>query len=282
MIIWITSYPKSGNTWVRALLTYYFFSKVKKFDFKLLKNIPNFNVTDFVDKNQIIKTNNDIIKNWLPSQEYINQKFKRNLLFKTHNACITINGSQFTNKKVSAGCIYIVRDPRNIITSYKNFENKNYEAMIKMMFDEKSFLLSNESTMKKFGIKGIEIISSWAKHYESWVHNRLGIPICLIKYENLLDDPFTEFSKIFNFLKKINNEKQTVINEKRLQNTISETSFNNLRHLEDTDGFIEKQNRKVNFFNQGKDNNWNKILPKQISKQIKNQFLKEMKELGYV
>ena len=63
MIIWIASYPKSGNTWVRALLTYYFFSKVKKFDFTLLKNIPNFNVTDFIDNNQIIKTNNDIILN---------------------------------------------------------------------------------------------------------------------------------------------------------------------------------------------------------------------------
>ena len=55
MIIWIASYPKSGNTWVRALLTYYFFSKVKKFDFTLLKNIPNFNVADFIDNNQIIK-----------------------------------------------------------------------------------------------------------------------------------------------------------------------------------------------------------------------------------
>lgn len=282
MIIWIASYPKSGNTWVRALLTYYFFSKVKKFDFALLKNIPNFNVTDFVDNNQIIKTNNDIIKNWLPSQEYINKKFKRNLLFKTHNACIDFNGSRFTNNKVSAGCIYIVRDPRNIITSYKNFENKNYEAMIKMMFDEKSFLFSNEETMKKFGIKGIEVISSWAKHYESWVHNKLGIPVCLIKYEDLLNDPFMEFSKIFNFLKKINNEKQTIIDKKRLQNTISETSFENLKHLENTDGFIEKQNREIKFFNQGKNNDWNKILPKQISNQIKDQFLKEMKELGYV
>ena len=132
------------------------------------------------------------------------------------------------------------------------------------------------------GIKGIEVISSWAKHYESWVHNKLGIPVCLIKYEDLLNDPFIEFSKIFNFLKKINNEKQTIIDKKRLQNTISETSFENLKHLENTDGFIEKQNRKIKFFNQGKNNDWNKILPKQISKQIKDQFLTEMKELGYV
>ena len=282
MIIWIASYPKSGNTWVRALLSYYFFSKQNKFQFSLLKNIPNFNVTDFIRNKEAIKSDKDIIKNWLPIQRYINDKFKRNLLFKTHNACININGNQFTNNTVSAGCIYVVRDPRNIITSYKNFEDKSYENMIKMMFNEKSYLLSNESTMKNFGIKGVEIISSWAKHYTSWVHNDLKIPICLIKYENLLENPSKEFLKIFNFLKKINNEKQTIIDKKRLQNTISETSFENLKHLENTDGFIEKQNRKIKFFNQGKNNDWNKILPKQISKQIKDQFLTEMKELGYV
>ena len=52
------------------------------------------------------------------------------------------------------------------------------------MFDDESFLLSNKSTLEKFGIKGIEVISSWAKHYNSWVHNDVNIPVCLIKYES--------------------------------------------------------------------------------------------------
>ena len=50
MIIWIASYPKSGNTWVRALIAHYFFSKDKKFYFEILKNIPNFNVSDFISE----------------------------------------------------------------------------------------------------------------------------------------------------------------------------------------------------------------------------------------
>ena len=53
MIIWIASYPKSGNTWVRALLSYYFFSKKKILNFDILKhNIPNFNIGDFVSENK--------------------------------------------------------------------------------------------------------------------------------------------------------------------------------------------------------------------------------------
>ena len=193
MIIWIASYPKSGNTWIRALIAYYFFSKEEKFSFDLLKHIPNFNVSDYVNENYPLKSNDDIIKNWLPIQKFINNKFKRNLLFKTHNACIKIKDNSFTNNKVSAGCIYIVRDPRNVVTSYKNFENQSYESVTQNMFNEEGFLLSNQSTFRKFGIKGVEIISSWGQHYNSWVHNKLKIPICLIKYENLLNDPSTEF-----------------------------------------------------------------------------------------
>ena len=96
------------------------------------------------------------------------------------------------------------------------------------MFDEKGYLLSNESTFKKFGIKGTELITSWSKHYNSWVHNKYDIPICLIKYENLLKNTSKEFIKIFNFLKKINKEKNISVDNDRLKNTIKETSFDNL------------------------------------------------------
>tara|TARA_A100001015_G_scaffold290630_1_gene363903 strand:- start:391 stop:1242 length:852 start_codon:yes stop_codon:yes gene_type:complete len=282
MIVWIASYPKSGNTWVRALISHYFFSKDKKFSFDLLKHIPNFNVGDFISEKTPLKSNEDIIKNWLPAQRFINQKFKRNLLFKTHNACIKIDENEFTNKEVTAGCIYIVRDPRNVITSYKNFEKQTYENIAKNMFDNKGYLLSNESTLKRFGIKGIEIISSWCENYNSWVHNKHRIPVCLIKYENLSSNPFNEFRKIFEFLKEINKEKITQIDEERLRNTITETSFENLRFLEKKNGFSEKQNRNVSFFNQGKENNWRKVLPEKLLLKINKRFSREMRELGYL
>ena len=282
MIIWISSYPKSGNTWMRALLTFYFFSKNGKFDFNLLKHIPNFNVSDFIHEKKPLRTNDDIIQNWLPVQKFINEKFSRNLFFKTHNICVTNNGELFTNHKVTAGCIYIVRDPRNIITSYKNFENETYNKTLRNIFNENHFLLSNESTFKRFGIKGIEIIGSWNKHYNSWVHNKLNIPICLIKYENLIKKPKSEFTKVFNFLKKINNEEKTKIDEKRLEKTIQETNFQNLKKLEQNEGFVEKQSREVDFFNQGEANDWKKILPKNITSEIEEKFSTEMKELGYL
>ena len=83
-------------------------------------------------------------------------------------------------------------------------------------------------------------------------------------------------------MKKISKEEKTQIDNERLKNTIEETSFENLKNLEKKKGFLEKQNRKVNFFNQGKENNWKEILPKEISSEIEKKFSKEMLELGYL
>ena len=42
MIFWIASYPKSGNTWLRALISSYFFSQDGNFSKDLIKNIDQF------------------------------------------------------------------------------------------------------------------------------------------------------------------------------------------------------------------------------------------------
>ena len=42
MIIWLASYPKSGNTLVRSMLSAYFFSEDGLYNFELIKNIKQF------------------------------------------------------------------------------------------------------------------------------------------------------------------------------------------------------------------------------------------------
>lgn len=285
MIIWIASYPKSGNTWVRALLSYYFFSKRKNFDFEILRHIPNFNIGDFVNDNTIFKSNIDFANKALEVQEEICERYKINNFFKTHSALIKMNKNYFTNKSVSLGAIYIVRDPRNVITSYKNFDNQNYDKTFEIMINDQSFLYSNKSTQKKFKIKGMEIISSWSNHFNSWVHNKLEIPICLIRYEDLVKDTLTELKKMFEFIKKINLEKKTNFDFERAKLTIDETNFENLKKLEITRGFIENYERidkQNNFFNLGEKNDWKLSLPINLKNKIESNFRDEMIELGYL
>ena len=63
MIIWIASYPKSGNTYIRSFLSAYYFSKDGEFEFDLLKNIKQFPNTEFFEGN--INSLDDASNSWL-------------------------------------------------------------------------------------------------------------------------------------------------------------------------------------------------------------------------
>ena len=276
MIIWIASYPKSGNTWLRSLISSYYFSK-GMFNLSDLKKIPNFSVSDFINDSLLLQNGVDVAKQWLNVQREINKNYKKTLFFKTHNASIAINKNLFTDSDNTAGCIYVVRDPRNIITSYKNFEKKTYEEILNHMKNKEAFLFSE----KKTGFKSFEFIGSWADNYNSWFHNKLGIPICLIKYEDLVKDTLGELRKIIDFIANVQNIKNYSFNSEKAKKGISVSSFENLSKMEQDRGFNETRYDQK-FFNMGEKNNWQKLLPISIKENIEKSFYIEMKELNYL
>ena len=118
MLIWLASYPKSGNTLMRAMLASYFFSQDGKFNFELLPNIKQFPSNQFL-KNLNIDTNNDdeVLKNYINAQSKFNKK-KAIQFVKTHCGFNKVNGYNFTNFDITLGAIYIIRDPRNLVESF--------------------------------------------------------------------------------------------------------------------------------------------------------------------
>ena len=276
MIIWIASYPKSGNTWLRSLISSYYFSK-DKFNLSDLKKIPNFSVSDFINDSLLLQNGVDVAKQWLNVQKEINKNYKKTLFFKTHNACVAVNKNLFTDSDNTAGCIYVVRDPRNIITSYKNFEKKTYDEILNHMKNKEAFLFSE----KKTGFKSFEFIGSWANNYNSWFHNKLGIPICLIKYEDLVKDTLGELRKIIDFIANVQNIKNYSFNNEKAERGVSDSSFENLSKMEQDRGFNEARHDQK-FFNMGEKNNWQKLLPISIKENIEQSFYSEMKELNYL
>lgn len=284
MIIWLASYPKSGNTWVRSLMSSYYFSE-GNFKFSDLKNIPNFSVGDYIVDEKLLRSNLDVTTQWMRVQNFINKKNKKTLFFKTHNACASINNNIFTNSSNSIGCIYIVRDPRNVITSYKNFESRTYEEVLKHMKNHEAFLYSNKKFESKFGFGGFEFTGSWSDNYNSWVKNKLNIPICLIKYEDLVKNTIGELEKIVSFISKVRREDSFKFDLIKAQKALKETSFKSLSTMENEKGFDEIPSalkKKNKFFNLGEKNNWEKLLNTPIKKSIEKSFYSEMKDLGYI
>jgi len=253
MIIWIASYPKSGNTWVRSLLSAYLYSEDGNFNFNLLKKILKFPSKKYLE--YFIKDFSNIKKvseYWITAQERINlQNENKSIFLKTHSALCTLEKNPFTNKKNTQAVIYIVRDPRNVITSVGNHYSMNIKESYNFMTDKNRIITQDKWGGDNFGIS--EVLGSWSDHYKSWKNMNFA-PILNIKYEDLINDTKKSLIEIINFLQKFTEIK---IDNKKISKTVESCNFENLRKMEKNEGFFEaayseKINKKVNFFHLGK------------------------------
>ncbi len=281
MIIWIASYPKSGNTWLRSLIASYYFSSDGFFDQNLLRFIDQFPHEKFLknfsfDKKKI----GDSAKHWIEAQNKINFE-KKIRFFKTHNFLGTFNNCEFTNKVNSLGAIYIVRDPRNVITSLKNHYDLSYKQALEFIKSERKFLYNFNKTND---YSDFQLISSWEKNFKSWKNNKL-FPIKFIKYEELEEETFKVFKEIIEFINKISNNND-IFNRERAIKSLDSTSFKKLKNLEKRIGFAESVSsnnykKKIPFFYLGPENKWKKILNKEIIDDLQKNFESSLKELNY-
>ncbi len=282
MIIWLAPYPKSGNTWLRALLSSYYFSENGNFDTKLLGKIDQFSRKKFFkDYDYELNSVGSTSKYWISAQDRINND-KKIKFFKTHNSLCVFNENNFTNNKNTLGSIYIVRDPRNIITSLKNHFEIDYEESLKFMLSKNKF--TYDSNLKD-DFSDFQFISSWEVHYGSWLKNKI-FPVKFIKYEDLINKTYDVFKDVVLFIDKISNSKNK-FNKEKAKNSVNTTSFSKLKNYENTIGFEEaivskRNSKKIPFFNLGPDNDWKKVLSNDLQKKLNISFEKNLMELKYL
>ena len=284
MFIWLASYPKSGNTLVRSLLASYFFSKDGIYNFDLIKNIKQFpHARLFESLGFDIRNEKELIKNYIKVQESINQKNQIQFL-KTHSYLFNIEGNGFTDLNNTLGSIYIVRDPRNVVTSLANFLDMSItKATDHLIHSPHIGGVKNtnkiEDIMKTY-------TGTWSGNFNSWKSFKSNGKYLLIKYEDLISNKEENLKKILKFIYKLKNI-NFEIDETKIKNIIQSTSFENMKNLEKEKGFEEARisietKEKIPFFNLGQKNEWKKLLDLETIKKIEKVFKKEMKELEYL
>ena len=145
--IFLASYPKSGNTWLRSIIGN-FYNFEKEFSLNDLKSIPLLSIKKHFNEfqNKVYINNNELHFDWISQniikcQNLLNNKTNHLNIFKTHSA----RHKNFTNETVNAGFIYIVRDPRDIVVSFKNFTGNSFDKVI----DELLFHIIDNADLKK-------------------------------------------------------------------------------------------------------------------------------------
>jgi len=275
-IIWIASYPKSGNTWLRSFLSSYYCTQDGSFSFNLLNNIPTFESDIFlpyISKEEVAKKPHLIAKYWIEVQKSSKLKNGDFIFLKTHNFCGKINNYSFTNSKYTLAFIYIVRDPREVVISLSNHSNQSIDKCIEIITSISPTCMIDEG--KNYPV----YTYNWGTNYLSW-KNFNSVPSLIIKYEDLISNTYKNFSKIIFFLHEIGLSK---IDKTKLKRSIVNTSFSNLKKLEKIYGFSEQKLAiDKRFFNKGTTNSWKAKLSSKQVRTIEDRFQKEMKELSYL
>ena len=276
MIIWIASYPKSGNTWVRSLISSYFFSKTGNFDFSLLKNISLYPGPKYF--NTKIRKPGEVSLFWEMSQKNIIEN-QRITFLKTHNALVALNNRNFTTEKTTLGAIYIIRDPRNILSSLKNhYGFKDYNEALEFMTNKKKYILD---VRKEKDFSGFQFLGSWSDHYKTWIENT-KFKTLLLKYEDLENDCYSTSHKLIKYILLLNGKNK--VDEKKLFKSVETTKFDILKKKEKETGFdesIKVNNINKSFFFLGPENKWKNKLPKEIISKAEKEFEDDLNYFNY-
>lgn len=275
-MVWLASYPKSGNTWFRIFLSNLFS------DSPLAVHINDLTETTISSNRSIIDSYLGMHSSELTAEEIDKlrpQVFKRfsnekgeTAYVKTHEAW-TLNslGIPIFPKEITKGVLYIIRNPLDLAISYAFHNNESIDGTISILNNEFSKLCEQKL---KLNIQTQQLLSSWSNHVSSWIDDS-KLPVHVIRYEDMLEHPLNAFKRAADFL-------HLKYEESEIKKAINKSSFDTLKDMETSEGFKERGIHSEAFFRKGKSNEWESGLSKNQIDEIVKHHGKIMKRFGYL
>jgi len=274
-IIWLASYPKSGNTWMRALLSNYNSNSDKPVSINELdtdgiaSSRGRFDEFVGVDSSEMTF---DEIDNLRPDvYEHIAQETRKRLYIKAHDAYTYLPDGRGLIPNDNSKFIYIVRNPLDIVPSLSNHSGKSIESTVDFICDQRSCFSKGK---RGFNLQLRQKLLTWASHVKSYIYNE-ELELIVIRYEDMQQDINSTFKRVLEFC-------ELEIDEERLKKAIEFSDFKILQKQEQQEGFKERSPSSDKFFFSGKvGTGKDKLTPEQIEKIIAVNG-SVMRELGYI
>ncbi|MEM7132587.1 MAG: sulfotransferase domain-containing protein [Chloroflexota bacterium] len=275
-IYWLASYPKSGNTWMRVLLTNYLRDADTPADINNLRGGPIASGREFFDEFIGIEASDltqDEIEQWRP---LVYKRAARDaeppLFLKVHDAYIqTPDNQPLIPPEATAGVLYLIRNPLDIAVSYAHHGNVSVEEAVRRMANPKYVLSFNKRRLHN---QLRQRVLTWGGHVTSWV-DASGLRILIVRYEDLKRDTFSTFERVIRFC-------GLPMESHRIEKAVEFSTFEQLANQEREVGFEEKNVHASSFFRKGIVGSWKEQMPSQLIKQIIADHGDVMARFGYL
>ncbi|WP_422000253.1 sulfotransferase domain-containing protein [Roseovarius mucosus] len=271
-IIWLASYPKSGNTWTRLFLANYLMNAqtpvpinqahrfamgdamVKMYSRVAGKAIDPHNLS------LCLKLRDPVLRAIVGNNADVN-------FVKTHNARVAPDGIKLIPDDYTRSAIYIIRNPLDMVLSYARHYGVTQEDATQKICNRDNGNLPTPTTVAQY-------LSSWDMHVKSWMAYAPWKRL-IVRYEDLLDDPETHFAKILELV-------GVPVDAERLERAIRFSSFDELSRQEEEQGFIERPEQSEKFFGKGQKDQWKTDLDPALAEMIREKMGETMKRYGYL
>ena len=262
-IIWIASFPKSGNTWMRSFLAHYMMPKGKAPDINNLRQFTTGDVRqDFFDAAAGGSFRAETIEEWMkvrPQALRLIAASKTGHHFvKTHCQAVNFMGQDLIPADVTAAAIYIIRNPFDLAPSFARHISVGLDDAIERMADAESIMKTPTGIFEALG--------RWDDHVKSWT-TAPGLPRYVLRYEDMLVKPARTFSDLIDKFLRLK------VDKPKLAYAVKATSFSAMKKQEDELGFFEKPEGMSKFFAKGRSGVWkNDLSPAQVAR-LREAFL---------
>lgn len=273
-VVWLASYPKSGNTWFRSFLTALIRGELDINDMATdgiysgkgyLEEILDLEVDDLNEQEMLVFRKKAF--------RYKAAEAKGNVYTKIHDAFTYLpwGGECILPVEVTRVAIYLVRNPLDVVLSMSNHMGRSLDDTItKLMCNSHAslggafFASSSQSR---------QLIGSWSMHVESWIDQK-EVPVCLLRYEDMLAEPLSTFSLAVEQL-------GLTYSRQEISQAIELSRFERLKAQEEEKGFKERSSKSEAFFNRGQAGSWKEKLTQAQLEKLMKVHEKMMRRLGY-
>jgi len=277
-ILWLASYPKSGNTWFRVFLTNLLNDDEKPADINRLINTPVAGARRLFDDMvgfEAADLSAEEIDRLRPEvYQFLSDEAADRIFMKIHDAYTFVDKDSripLVPPGATQGVIYFIRNPLDVVISFSRHSGISIDQSINRMADE-GFCIAGRPGHLHPQLR--QRLLSWSGHVDSWT-SAPSVEVHVVKFEDMERQPFETFYHAASFAGLEKSPRQ-------IKKALTFSDFDELQRQETERGFREKNPKCTTFFHRGKSGYWQETLNKSQVKKIIGSHGDLMKRFGYL